>query len=541
MGGLLVQFRSPMERFHATIARMNTRTLPLIIVGLSLCAALPADDGSWNTSLRLSEGSLYAEKENGDIALENEILVFDGFGSSLTRAAFFFRNTASKDLTVQAGFPVRVHLGAIKDTLPGKGGKNAYFLSQNKYGGGVSGLEYVKAALGDALKLRGESGDDPELSDFYFDGKSIPGPREAPAKDLANLFSFSISQDGADVECPTVVIETSLTVDSDYGAQLDITFHFRHALSFTAASPSIVKVGYSADYKCGSSNNGFMSNDMYSYSYILGTGRTWKGQIGKLYLAIPWGMDPSLPGAFSRLARWEGKDVYLAQRYEPGESDMISIDHSGMDAAPIPEYLQYFWFDNPRAREAPTAPAQDFVKVRGASSNLKDPAPVYTAGGVIAKAPFGPLSLFDGIRETAWCEGVSGDGIGEWVEFELTKDVEALDIQNGYNMSFVKIEGKSIDTYYEKNNRPKTLEILSLDGKVKQTINLADTKELQSFDGIFLSRGRYRVYIRDVYKGSKWQDTCLGEITFVPASPAYSQFFQDDFIREHMSDLMGAK
>jgi hypothetical protein len=184
-------------------------------------------------------------------------------------------------------------------------------------------------------------------------------------------------------------------------------------------------------------------------------------------------------------------------------------------------------------------PAQDFVWVKGASSSLDDPAPVYTQEGKIPEAGFGALSLFDGIRETAWCEGVSGDGIGEWVEFELTKNVEGFEIQNGYNMSLFAVPGKDIDTYYGKNNRPKRIEIASLDGKIKLTIDLEDTERLQYFDARYLPKGRYRVYIRAVYKGSRWQDTCLGEITFHPAAPLFPQLETDAFFKEHAAAMIG--
>jgi len=113
-----------------------------------------------------------------------------------------------------------------------------------------------------------------------------------------------------------------------------------------------------------------------------------------------------------------------------------------------PEYLQGIWFDHPQETNQPNKPAQGFVTVKGASSSLKDTSPVCTGDGVIRKATFGALLLFDGIRETAWSEGAAGGGIVEWVEFTLAKDVEALDVQNGFNMSLMAILEKAIDTYY---------------------------------------------------------------------------------------------
>jgi hypothetical protein len=188
---------------------------------------------------------------------------------------------------------------------------------------------------------------DAEISDYFFEEKSVPGPREVSSASLEKLFAFTISQDGANVACPTVVIQTSFLPNSDAGPTIEITFHFRHVLSFKASSPSLVKVGYTADYTTGISNGGMFFSTMYDYSYILGTGRTWKGQIVKLYLAVPWGTAPTLPRAFSRLARWKGMDIFLAQRYEPGQNDVISLKYFEMKADLGQEYYQNFWFDDP--------------------------------------------------------------------------------------------------------------------------------------------------------------------------------------------------
>jgi hypothetical protein len=283
----------------------------------------------------------------------------------------------------------------------------------------------------------------------------------------------------------------------------------------------------------------FIANT-YSYSYILGTGRTWKGPIGRLYLAVPFGTEPGLPKAFARLGRMGKKDVYLAANYEPAKDDGISMGYADRKEISA-SYLEFIWFDNNNRMEMrlPKTPASDFIGLKGASSYLKDTAAVYTLDGVISAAGFGPLSLFDGIRETSWCEDAKGDGIGEWVEFELKRDVEALDVQNGYNRSFTHIEGRDIDTFYEKNNRPKVIEIVSTDGKVRKPLSLADDKELQFFDGVFLPKGTYKLFIRDVYKGTRWQDTCIGEIVFHPASPLYSKFVSDGFLKTHSADIAG--
>jgi hypothetical protein len=150
---------------------------------------------------------------------------------------------------------------------------------------------------------------------------------------------------------------------------------------------------------------------------------------------------------------------------------------------------------------------------------------------------FGPLSLFDGIPESAWCEGVPGDGIGEWVEFELKEDVLGLSIHNGFKKITWILQAthgnqeEKLKVVYTNNNRLKVLEILSNDGKIKQELQLQDTSKKQSFESIFLPKGLYKVYIRDIYKGNKYDDTCLGEIEFYSAN-AKQIIEQDEFFKK---------
>lgn len=72
--------------------------------------------------------------------------------------------------------------------------------------------------------------------------------------------------------------------------------------------------------------------------------------------------------------------------------------------------------------------------------------------------------------------------------------------------------------FLNANNRVQQLEINSVDGEIKYTLNLADTYEKQAFDDIRLQKGSYRLVIRDIYKGNRWQDTCLGEVEFYSAT-----------------------
>jgi len=414
-----------------------------------------------------------------------------------------------------------------------------FFFRTSKYGPPGNQLDFARIIFGSALKKA--DGDEEafmERSSEYFVESDITARQEIAAASLAPLFNFSITQDGRKTVLATAVIETSLIKGTGL-PKLDVTFHFRHTLSFAAGAESRVDVKYTSDYCTGADNMGYFIVQSYQYDYILGTGRTWKGPIGRLYFALPVGLKPELPSAFKRLGRMGAKDIYLAEQYEPQIKDGVVIKDQKRESGAEDYYYEQLWFSDKKEAELPKRPAQDFVLVKGASSSLQGTAAVYTENGVISKAGFGPLSLFDGIRQTAWCEGVDGDGIGEWVEFDLKEDVEALDIQNGSNRSFVAIKGRNIDGYYSLNNRPKVLELVSADGKIQLTLPLADSPAGQSFADIFLPKGVYKLVIKDVYRGTKWRDTCLGEIVFHRASALYNRLSGDAFLKSHAAFVAG--
>ena len=45
-----------------------------------------------------------------------------------------------------------------------------------------------------------------------------------------------------------------------------------------------------------------------------------------------------------------------------------------------------------------------------------------------------------------------------------------------------------------------------------------------------MPRGQYKLYIRDIYKDAKWDDTCLGKIEFFRADAKWL-IEEDNFLR----------
>lgn len=115
---------------------------------------------------------------------------------------------------------------------------------------------------------------------------------------------------------------------------------------------------------------------------------------------------------------------------------------------------------------------------------------------------YGPQNLIDDDARTAWCEGVSGPGIGETITLHIDggSSFQRLQVSNGY--------GKSSKSY-RQNNRLKLVEI---------STNLTRPTQVQLIDEhgylpVPLTRSAeydwVRIRILSVYPGTSYDDTCI--------------------------------
>lgn len=107
--------------------------------------------------------------------------------------------------------------------------------------------------------------------------------------------------------------------------------------------------------------------------------------------------------------------------------------------------------------------------------------------------------------DTPWVEGVKGDGIGEGFTIVNNQKISYpyLLIMNGY-ISYKK------PYLYKQNNRIKKIKVTGLKSGNSKIVEVLDTPHPQSVDISFITEPEdIRVEIADVYKGSKYDDTCL--------------------------------
>ncbi len=146
-----------------------------------------------------------------------------------------------------------------------------------------------------------------------------------------------------------------------------------------------------------------------------------------------------------------------------------------------------------------------------AKSKYKSAANISASSQLIEKYrpsdAYKPENAIDGNKHTAWSEGDSGNGIGEWLKFgfDTPKKLKAVNIIAGYTKT---------ETIYKANNRVKKVKISFSDGK-SQTALL---KDVYDFQRILIDRDTptkfVKIEILDVYRGAKYKDTCISEIEF---------------------------
>lgn len=117
-------------------------------------------------------------------------------------------------------------------------------------------------------------------------------------------------------------------------------------------------------------------------------------------------------------------------------------------------------------------------------------------------------SVLDGNNSTAWVEAADGQGIGESLMFEFddTYRVSGIKVKNGFWVD---------EKTYAKNSRLKEITIGFSDGS-SETLTVGDLynfeddlKFTQPMDTKSVS-----ITIYSVYPGSKYQDTCITEVSF---------------------------
>ena len=581
-----------------------------VLVLLSAFCAFSDDGGSFYPE-DWTYGNIYVKEPSDKIALEKELMIIEQSSrwsydentqihtklhGNEVEAIFGFKNTTAQTVVVPCAFPVVV---STQVTVT----KDGFLSNCIEVGNGFnSKLDILQVALGRKLKLDEERGWDKNIwgttdatkNDLLaLDKKLKTIPINEYLSELKNykasetLSPCQIVQDGKKVAVQTVGIETAIEKHDEYTEALEessyrhdqvevytikVVLHFFHELNFKPAASSTLSVKYAIDAAKGG------RSDRHSFVYDISTGGTWKGDIKSFVVLTDSSMDIKNSKTkfeitdLGEMCNWKMTYLYFVENYKPEKNEyfVFNLGHSN-------GYDGDVWLSNRKSM-------QDFVSGVRSSSELSGSYKIAGKKGNewatqnsgecnedsnLENSTYEAKTSFDGNLLNGWVEGVKGDGIGEWIEFTLSKNVLGPFATNGlrrFGGSLKRETENGLDWYYydtksdepynvyknaggikstwESNNRVKSM-ILSSEGKNIAELQFED-KCLEVLtspaDWIWqsaiknpqlLKAGTYRMTINSVYKGKKWDDTVLGEVWFVPiGDKAGKAILNDDFFKK---------
>lgn len=513
-------------------------TLLLCLFGFLDALPLQANTGVVN-SLVSQGGDLLSPVEQPDVQIARELIHLDmGYEGHLSAVAqwsvqYHFDNSAPLPQSVDVVFPIEL-------TFAGKEWTQSYveqFLwSEMANFSGKASLQDVCSAAGEADGLIMRLANSRSRLELPFS-----------TSNLANMLAFDVRQDGGRIAPQSIILQFEPVDRSTLEAQLKrerlrgrhyiaydpllgaksrsgarpigpeswtltrlwerfwskksagtaatgtrVTVYFRFPLHFPAQKGSSVTVRYRTPLT--------MSGDPftigYSTSYLLGSGRNWKGPIGDVWLAIADralqgdGM-PSVPFARDPFA-WNKHLVWHASNYEPGPSDRIVV--GGISDQSMGNFLRGSSLNEREiAAMASISGSQHQLKIdrrnplatlpssacglAHAWSGWLDPiAPRLVPGAPSASSVWAepdeyvyvysdsgprprqllhePAQAFDGEVMTAWCGGGKEQNVDEWLEFSLSAPVQGLDIFPGNQRRGEAIPCQKKDVELTQDGRP---------------------------------------------------------------------------------------
>ncbi|MHC9542656.1 MAG: DUF4424 family protein [Vulcanimicrobiota bacterium] len=467
-------------------------------------------------------GGLINTKDASEVALEKEVIDFHFFSDSTFRSHcrvtcdYTFRNTSTQPVTVKAGFPI----------APGWPNRIATLKEFEKFRVTVDGkaIEVNKEEVSENVpadsskfhyshyytwNMTFKAGEKRKMTNSYVQRLSSG----EGAAFFGYVLSTGASWKGAIKELdvtarfPPHSIISSKPFENDRFRGFTNSYLDVHHIISIAGPPGPVIEGNRLTWKL----KDYEPTDDQNISIFISTSlvQMYNNDNRIDFITTdPWQYTPMLRWFGVEFPEMPGSGRVVALAYKSGRKNM----EKSYTFRPVEKKgWQYFRF-HPESQEynfrrGGTEGCTDLflgTDVISASSILceksyeKSGRKLYNEFNV-----FSPYLLADGRKETAWVEGVSGDGTGESirVSFPCSCEIEGFTIMNGYC--------KSRETF-KKNNRVKKLEVTYDYGK--EVVTVEDEMEIQK---IPLRRGATRfveLRILEIYRGSQHRDTAISEL-----------------------------
>jgi hypothetical protein len=331
---------------------------------------------------------------------------------------------------------------------------------------------------------------------------------DSDKKNYQEINDYQIYVDGQRISA-SFVKGTAASGESftDYEEEVSqpIISWFVSSVAFRKDETRTIKISYNSNYFSGEDGVSGTSNYWSDqFRYLLSTGAAWKGPIKQGTVNIVAATVDANKISITpkeRFKRNGNKFTWNFTNLEPEEKDdfKVSLNNEFTLIRPVGQmdYTSWYIFDDDKYYF-------DFHNYQAKASSVLQ-----------GKQSYDAMNIADLDGSTAWVEGVKGDGIGESITITLNKptEVNQIGIIPGY--------AKSRQLYFA-NNRV---------AEVKITINNTDTIT-KSLEDEYVSFSPYSpkayqmidlgennkpvktivITITKVYKGTKYDDTCISEI-----------------------------
>ncbi len=262
---------------------------------------------------------------------------------------------------------------------------------------------------------------------------------------------------------------------------------------------------------CYQGSGSFVSEDTHAnperFMYLLSVGKTWKGPIKKGSVTIT--AKTVNPG---RISIWPGKR--FSRKGNVFTWNFRDLEPSGKDNIVVNLMNKYDSYAIYGSSKQGRWDSIYRINNRYYRSHLPDEVRV-SSFLRSTKYDFSSKSLFDGKTKTSWVEGKKGAGKGEYIVLRFKKPVRISRIGFIAGMNYSH-------TLFGQNNRPSAVRII-LNGKHVKRAVLADGFTMSyagnphAYQYVSLSgyRGSVRtvkIIIDDIYRGTKYHDTCISEL-----------------------------
>lgn len=533
-------------------------------------AMLKADEG-FIIGATAASGVIYSEQDHESVSMNREIIYFTGFQDKQLegvrkiplagyKVLFEFENHSPKGVQAPCAFPV-----------------NIFFTEFTKYSRSNI-LDNLAGIMPDIFDF--SKNDKTVLAELRktFENRNFIR-RMINVRDLSKLnMDIKIVQDGKPVTIQKIILEFRWVYDREKNQEfLAMETHLVHDLQFQPSSKSIVTV----EYVVPSFNTGYNSSHYFS-PYITGTGRTWKDEISEIYIVnnvldatvvLPYYMD------YEQKNYGYNQHVTIIKNHEPERNEKIGFyvtrendcgcynRDAYQETLYIPKPLKNVtassWYNKKQKFPSQCIAGIDELSViqwvpdfeTGLYSKLTiTQKPLHIENNtdewielatdsdcgddgepfVLFKQGYHPIWAFDMSLDslgtqyrthsnyglgTSWCVFDAAGGKEQYIEFQLTQDVNELKFYTGMTKS---------EDLYKQYNRIARFNLKRTDGEFEKIIDLSDI--LTSSYEMKLKPGIYRMTVKDVFEGKEKNITCFSSLRF-------SFMFEDKWFTAHFNQI----